>query len=181
MANSIEVRVPEEIMDYKESIIAGLSVRQLICGSIALLCGIPTFFLLKNINDDLALYSTMIVTIPAFCVGFIKRDGYNFETFMKIRLCNFFSKSKRGYEINSDSDLPIEIEEYRKLLLNKDLVLNNDEKANIVKNKKNIKAKKKLVVEYELVEIATRKKHIKKKRKEIYKSLNLMSKSYKRK
>ena len=45
---SIEVRVPEEIADYKESIIAGLSIRQLICGGIALLCGIPTFLLFKN-------------------------------------------------------------------------------------------------------------------------------------
>ena len=33
---SIEVRVPEEIKDYKESIIAGLSIRQLLCGGVAL-------------------------------------------------------------------------------------------------------------------------------------------------
>ncbi len=40
---SIEVRVPEEIKEYKESIIAGLSVRQLICGGAGLLCGVHIF------------------------------------------------------------------------------------------------------------------------------------------
>ena len=47
---SIEVRVPEEIKDYKESIIAGLSIRQLACGAVAFVCGIPTFLILRNIN-----------------------------------------------------------------------------------------------------------------------------------
>ena len=111
---SIEVRVPEEIADYKESIIAGLSIRQLVCGGIALLCGVPTFLLLKNINSDLATYATMIVTIPAFCLGFIKKDGYNFETFLKIKLYAFFSKNQRGYETNIEKNiLPIEVEQYR--------------------------------------------------------------------
>jgi hypothetical protein len=117
LANSIEVRVPDEIMDYKESIIAGLSIRQLVCGGVALLCGVPTFFLLKGISEDLAMYTTMAVVAPAFLIGFIKKDGYTFEKYAKIRIYNFLSKSKRGYETNPQDSLPIEHEEYRQIVM----------------------------------------------------------------
>jgi len=167
---SIEVRVPEEIADYKESIIAELSIRQLVCGGIALLCGIPTFLLLRNINFDLATYATMIVTIPAFCLGFIKKDGYNFETFLKIKLYAFFSKNQRGYETNIEKNiLPIDVEQYRQTIQKmmaeeeKEIirqgkkrgdkrVLNKTEQRHKSKNKGKAKP------EYDLVEI-TKKRH----------------------
>ena len=178
---SIEVRVPEEIADYKESIIAGLSIRQLVCGGIALLCGVPTFLLLKNINSDLATYATMIVTIPAFCLGFIKKDGYNFETFLKIKLYAFFSKNQRGYETNIEKNiLPVEVEQYRQAIQEmiaeeeKEItrqgkkrgdkrVLNKREQRHKSKNKGKAKP------EYDLVEIT--KKGAERKRKTAYKSI----------
>lgn len=178
---SIEVRVPEEIADYKESIIAGLSIRQLVCGGIALLCGVPTFLLLKNINSDLATYATMVVTIPAFCLGFIKKDGYNFETFLKIKLYAFFSKNQRGYETNIEKNiLPVEVEQYRQAIQEmmaeeeKEItqqgkkrgdkrVLNKREQRHKSKNKGKAKP------EYDLVEIT--KKGTERKRKTAYKSI----------
>jgi hypothetical protein len=178
---SIEVRVPEEIADYKESIIAGLSIRQLVCGGIALLCGIPTFLLLRNVNTDLATYATMIVTIPAFCLGFIKKDGYNFETFLKIKLYAFFSKNQRGYETNIEKNiLPVEVEQYRQAIQEmmaeeeKEImqqgkkrgdkrVLNKREQRHKSKNKGKAKP------EYDLVEIT--KKGAERKRKTAYKSI----------
>ncbi len=178
---SIEVRVPEEIADYKESIIAGLSIRQLVCGGIALLCGIPTFLLLKNINSDLATYATMIVTIPAFCLGFIKKDGYNFETFLKIKLYAFFSKNQRGYETNIEKNiLPVEVEQYRQAIQE---MMAEEEKEIIQQGKKRgdkrvlnkreqrhkSKNKGKAKPEYDLVEIT--KKGAERKRKTAYKSI----------
>ena len=178
---SIEVRVPEEIADYKESIIAGLSIRQLVCGGIALLCGIPTFLLLKNINSDLATYATMIVTIPAFCLGFIKKDGYNFETFLKIKLYAFFSKNQRGYETNIEKNiLPIEVEQYRQAIQE---MMAEEEKEITQQGKKRgdkrvfnkreqrhkSKNKGKAKPEYDLVEIT--KKGAERKRKTAYKSI----------
>ena len=178
---SIEVRVPEEIADYKESIIAGLSIRQLVCGGIALLCGIPTFLLLKNINSDLATYATMIVTIPAFCLGFIKKDGYNFETFLKIKLYAFLSKNQRGYETNIEKNiLPVEVEQYRQAIQE---MMSEEEKEIIRQGKKRgdkrvlnkreqrhkSKNKGKAKPEYDLVEIT--KKGAERKRKTAYKSI----------
>ena len=109
---SIEVRVPEEIKDYKESIIAGLSIRQLACGAVAFVCGVPTFLLLRNINMDLATYATMAAVVPAFCIGFIRKGGYTFEKYLKIKLKAVFGRNRRKYETVGTSP-PIEVEEYR--------------------------------------------------------------------
>ena len=109
---SIEVRVPEEIKDYKESIIAGLSIRQLACGAFAFGCGVPTFLLLRNINMDLATYATMVAVAPAFCVGFIRKGGYTFEKYLKIKLKAVFGRNKRKYETVGTAP-PIEVEEFR--------------------------------------------------------------------
>ena len=182
----IEVRVPEEIEDYKEKIIMGLSIRQLISVGIALLCGVPTFLILnKFINGDVATYATMLVVVPAFCVGFFKKDGYNFETFLKVRLYAFLSKPQRGYATNpEESELPIEAEKYRPLIQKwekeKQEKAANEQNNEIdlkgviisfvrnIKNSenksKNRKTKKTARREYDLVEVTE--KGIKRRRKE---------------
>jgi hypothetical protein len=172
---SIEVRVPEEIADYKESIVAGLSIRQLVCGGIAMVCGVPTFLLLKNVNADLATYTTMAVTIPAFCIGFIKKDGYNFETYLKIRLYTLFSKNQRGYETdNYANELPIEVEEYRPIIqkLQAEKEVNEDKKRGencVIHKEKQVSrgVAKQTKTEYDLVEVTE--KSLKRARKTAYK------------
>jgi hypothetical protein len=172
---SIEVRVPEEIADYKESIVAGLSIRQLVCGGIAMVCGVPTFLLLKNVNADFATYTTMAVTIPAFCIGFIKKDGYNFETYLKIRLYTLFSKNQRGYETdNYANELPIEVEEYRPIIqkLQAEKEVNEDKKRGencVIHKEKQVSRgfAKQTKTEYDLVEVTE--KSLKRARKTAYK------------
>lgn len=173
---SIEVRVPEEIKDYKESIVAGLSIRQLACGAVALGCGIPTFLLLKNINQDLATYATMVVAIPAFCVGFIKKNGYTFEKFVKIKLTAMFGKNKRTYRTEGISP-PIEAEEYRAYYQRK--IAEKQQAENEKKEEKRFvhtkrkrdakKAQRKNTREYEIAEISTQ--SIKRARKTAFKAI----------
>lgn len=169
---SIEVRVPEEIKDYKENIIAGLSVRQLICGGIALLCGIPTFLLLKNVNMDIATYATMLVVVPAFCVGFIKKDGYTFENYIKIRMRSYFVKNRRIYETEPDKNLiSAELGYYTK---------DNDHGGEKVVAKEHKSHKKtKEPREYDLVEVT--KKAAERKRKAALKSLKAKAGKYRTK
>ena len=168
---SIEVRVPEEIKDYKESIIAGLSIRQLACGAFAFGCGVPTFLLLRNINMDLATYATMAAVAPAFCVGFIKKNGYTFEKYIKIKLKAMFGRNKRTYETKGDLP-PIEVGEYREVL-QKATEVEKDE--GIKKNKGEFKVVKKKRVsaktarEPEIIEISTQSNA--RKRKTAYKSI----------
>jgi hypothetical protein len=195
---SIEVRVPDEIADYKESLVAGLSIRQLVCGGVALLCGVPTYLLLHNFSQDLATYATMLVVAPSFCVGFIKRDGYPFEVWLKIRIYNFLSKSKRGYETDVEANsLPIEVEAYRKsiqeYLKSKDMedMENNmmrvqDKKArgeHSVWHRKEKSSsrgvKNKTRTEYEFVEISA--KTIKRKRKTAAKTIKTTARKHRTK
>ena len=186
---ALEVRIPDEIKDYKESIIAGLSIRQLLCGAVALACGIPTFLLLKDINEDLATYATMLIVVPAFCVGFIKRDGYNFEIWLQIKLKSMFGKKQREYmTFPEDNFFPDEIERYRQFVEE-----NEEEDTNTVTEKKG-KNKTKEVREvdkkskanrnrnrneYELIEVT--KESIKRKRKAAYKSIKAATRSYRKK
>ena len=168
---SIEVRVPEEIKDYKESIVAGLSIRQLLCGGVALLTAVPTFLLLRNIDQDLATYATMAVVVPAFCIGFIKKDGYNFETYIKIRMRSFFGKSKRTYETDLIKNIvPYELEEYADICeeISENIKEYKNERGDKSVRKKQ-KTKRENRAEYELVEVTE--KSIKRKRKAAYKSI----------
>ena len=168
---SIEVRVPEEIKDYKESIVAGLSIRQLLCGGVALLTAVPTFLLLRNIDQDLATYATMAVVVPAFCIGFIKKDGYNFETYIKIRMRSFFGKSKRTYETDLIKNIvPYELEEYADICeeISENIKEYENERGDKSVRKKH-KTKRENRAEYELVEVTE--KSIKRKRKAAYKSI----------
>lgn len=174
---SIEVRVPEEIKDYKESIVAGLSVRQILCGGVALLMGVPTFLLLRNVDQDLATYITMAVVVPAFCVGFIKKGGYNFETYLKIKLQSFLGKSKRTYETDVTKNfIPVEIEEYAEIYeeINKSKEETEKERGGKIvwkkeKHKSERTAKSAKPTEYDLIEVTA--KSIERKRKAAYKSI----------
>ncbi len=165
---SIEVRVPEEIKNYKESIVAGLSIRQLACGAIALGCGIPTFLLLKNIDNDIATYATMAVTVPAFCVGFIKKGGYTFEKYIAIKLRAMFGRNKRTYETKGNAP-PIEVERYReewqKILSDSEEIKDKGVKIRVKKERVSNKTAR----EFEAVEIST--KSDERKRKTAYKAI----------
>lgn len=171
MAN-LKVKVPIEIMDYREHILLGLSLRQLLWGSIAIAGGTVTFLLLRNINMDLATYATMFVAAPAFCVGFIRsKEGYTFEQILKIRFLALFGKSKRGYETSDIINIvPAEVIELRDIYQEINSAQIEQEKGDdkTVADKKRKKGiskhtKRKTTTEYDLVEIS--KKSIKRKRK----------------
>ncbi|MCD8089150.1 MAG: PrgI family protein [Clostridiales bacterium] len=113
---AIEVNVPDEIEDYKEKIVAGLSVRQLICGGIALGIGVPACVLMSisGVNDYITMIVTMAAAIPPFCIGFINIKGYRFEVYAKIKLRTLFTSPTRPYATDIEANiLPIEAEEFR--------------------------------------------------------------------
>lgn len=96
---SVEVSIPKEITEYKEKILFGLSIRQLIFFSIALVVGVGVYFLsLFHLGKDLASYLTIIVVMPIFAVGFLQKDGYTFDKYIKIMLQHKFKRSKRYYK-----------------------------------------------------------------------------------
>ena len=96
---SIEVRIPKEIKEYKEKIIFGLNLRQLISVLVGGIICLSTFILIKPIvGVDLASDIIIIEAIPIFAFGFIKVRSFNFETYAKIFLKHKLGKNKRTYE-----------------------------------------------------------------------------------
>ena len=96
---SIEVRVPKEIKEYKEKIIFGLNLRQLISVFVGGIVCLGTYFLISPIvGADLASDIIIIEAIPIFAFGFIKVRSFNFETYAKIFLKHKLGKNKRTYE-----------------------------------------------------------------------------------
>lgn len=96
----IEIKIPKEIRDYKEVIFAGLTLRQIICLSIAFLINVPLYLYTKPyIGDELASWLVMFTGVPIFLIGFIKFDGMSFEKYFKIMLqFNFLVPRKRKYK-----------------------------------------------------------------------------------
>lgn len=96
---SIEVRIPKEIKEYKEKIIFGLSLRQLISVFIGGIICLSTYFLTKPIvGSEMASDIIIIEAIPIFAFGFIKVRSFDFEVFAKIFIKYKLSKHKRTYE-----------------------------------------------------------------------------------
>ena len=95
----IEVKVPKEIRTYKERILGGFSLRQLlsliVTGSIV----IPVYIYLKEyLGDDMTGYIIMIIAIPMLLVGFYEKDGLTLEKYIGYFLrFNFLEDQKRKY------------------------------------------------------------------------------------
>lgn len=96
---SIEVRIPKEIKEYKEKIIFGLNLRQLISVFVGGIICLSTYFIISPfVGTDLASDIIIIEAIPIFAFGFIKIRSFNFETYAKIFIKHKLSKNKRTYE-----------------------------------------------------------------------------------
>jgi len=94
---AIEVRIPKEITEYKEKVLFGLSVRQLICLSLAVVVGVGSYLLLTKvlgISMDIASYVIILEAIPLMAIGFIKKNGLTFEKYFVL-----FLRHKTGQQI----------------------------------------------------------------------------------
>lgn len=103
---SVEVRIPKEITEYKEKIMFGLSIRQLICLFIAIIISIPSYIFLKNIlGEELTGYIVMVEVIPFIAIGFLKPKGLNFEKVLIMFLKHNLGKSERDYKTIVQTDI----------------------------------------------------------------------------
>ena len=79
----IEVKIPKEIRQYKESIFFGLSARQFFCSVIAILIAAGVYLLLgKVIGKESASWLCIVLAAPAAMAGFFSYNGMTFEQFL---------------------------------------------------------------------------------------------------
>jgi hypothetical protein len=98
---SIEVRIPKEITEYKEKIIFGLSIRQLICFTFAITIGVGTYILVTKLsNADIASYVVIVEVMPIFAIGFIKKNSFTFEKYAAMMFRHKLGRSRRWYTTN---------------------------------------------------------------------------------
>lgn len=97
---SLGTHIPKEITEYKEKIIGGLTVRQLICVTAAVLVGIGSYFALNRLFGMSATDSSYIImllaAIPA-AMGFIRPNGMDFEKYLDLRYQHKIGSDPRIY------------------------------------------------------------------------------------
>lgn len=96
----IEVKLPREIRDFKSKVIFNLTLRQIICLVLALGINIPLYIFLKSVFiEDIASWIVLIVSLPIFLVGFVKKDGMPYEKYFLIMLrFHFLTPRIRKYK-----------------------------------------------------------------------------------
>lgn len=78
----VEVRIPNNIAEYKPKFMFGLSFREFVCAAIVVACVALDLKFLRPHLGDLALVLLFIPAAPAVCFGFIKPYGMTFEKFL---------------------------------------------------------------------------------------------------
>lgn len=98
------IKIPKDTSGYKPKFALGLTLRQMITVIVAVICGIGLFYLLGiklNLPKDLATWSIVIITIPAFFIGFVQIDGLPIEKWLWRRFRFKKNVDHRKYQIKN--------------------------------------------------------------------------------
>ena len=81
--NAIEVKIPKEIRQYKESIFFGLSARQFFCAVLAVIIAVGVYLGLgRVIGKETASWLCIVLAAPAALAGFFSYNSMTFEQFV---------------------------------------------------------------------------------------------------
>ena len=82
---SLSVKIPKEIREYQEKIIFGLSLRQLLCTSLAVILALATYWLgiyVFAYQRSVVEYLVIAQSIPLMAIGFFKKNGWYAEKYL---------------------------------------------------------------------------------------------------
>ena len=83
MNDRLEIKVGKDIFKYRESIVMGLNLRQVICSALAIGVAVGVFFLLQNILDrETASWLCIVSATPFAVAGFFNYNGLTVEKFV---------------------------------------------------------------------------------------------------
>lgn len=100
---AIKVKVPKEIKEYRERIIAGMGWRQLAATTVSLsLTGLVVWFGHFKGGVDINTLGNVIIfaAIPPMAFGFIKIKGMHVEQYAKIVLHYYKKEAIRRFQTN---------------------------------------------------------------------------------
>lgn len=94
----LETKIPQDIRDYEEKIIFGMSGRKLLCIGIALGISIVSGFLLvkcAGLPFSIASYPIILLVLPVLAIGFLRKDGQPFEKYFWLVIRQTSGNQKR--------------------------------------------------------------------------------------
>ena len=108
------VPVPKDLSKIKTKVAFNLTKRQIICFAVALIVGLPLFFLLKDsAGTSAASFVMIVVMLPCFLMAMYEKHGQPLETVVKnIIQTKFVRPKERPYQTQN---LYAVLEKQRKL------------------------------------------------------------------
>lgn len=77
------ISVPRDLTKVKSKVMFNLTKRQLVCFGVAVLIGLPSFFLLKSIGStSMAAMGMMVLMMPAFLFAMYEKNGQPLEVYL---------------------------------------------------------------------------------------------------
>lgn len=105
----IEAEIPKDILRHRSKVVAGLSFRQAIWGSIGSAAGLFSyFFLFSGLGgSSLRIGLSGLIALPFFLIGFVPLYEQPFEKMAYIIIMeNFVYPPKRPYAISLEGEKP---------------------------------------------------------------------------
>ena len=94
------VPVPKDLSKIKTKVAFNLTKRQIVCFAVALIVGLPLFFLLKDsAGTSAASFVMIVVMLPCFLMAMYEKHGQPLETVVKnIIQTKFVRPKERPYQ-----------------------------------------------------------------------------------
>ena len=94
------VPVPKDLSRIKTKVALNLTKRQIICFAVALIIGLPLFFMLKDsIGTSLASFVMILVMLPCFLFAMYEKHGHPLDVVVKkIIQTKFVRPKERPYQ-----------------------------------------------------------------------------------
>ena len=78
-----EIELNKEVLDYKESIFFGLSLRQFVCAGLAVMIAVIVWFMMREIlAKEIRSWLCLIFACPFAAAGFFSFNGLTLEQFL---------------------------------------------------------------------------------------------------
>ena len=108
------VPVPKDLSKIKTKVAFNLTKRQIVCFAVALIVGLPLFFLLKDsAGTSAASFVMIVVMLPCFLMAMYEKHGQPLEVVVKnIIQTKFVRPKERPYQTQN---LYADLEKQRKL------------------------------------------------------------------
>lgn len=100
---AIEIKIPKEIKEYKETFLFGLTVKKFVSLAVALLICVPLYVFGKNfMPEEMVSWAVIIVGAPILGVGFITYHNMTFTQLVRRFFDMTFHPQRRKY-----TELPV--------------------------------------------------------------------------